>query len=260
MRKSVGQQIKGAKPSAHLSDFLLFDLPVPDLSPDFPTKSFLPHPTLSLWATVLHKKRPTLSKGTYHRTEPMDFSPVIADVLQTTAAWNEQACLQGCVRNDIASQGQFYKHFYPRMMAMVLRYTQDKDEACSILNNGFLKAFKKIQSFRNQGSLEGWLRKIVIHAVSDYFRYKHPPKEVLHEVVPDKAATMPQPLAHDYQLLLKLLNNLPPATRTVVNLYMIDGYTHKEIAGMMRISENTSKWHVAEGRKILHQQLSFVKK
>ena len=191
----------------------------------------------------------------------MDFSPVIAEPLQPSAAWNEQACLHGCVRNDIASQGQFYKHFYPRMMAMVLRYTQDKDEACSIMNDGFLKAFKNIQSFRNEGSLEGWLRKIIIHAVSDYFRYKHPPKEILHDVVPDAAnLAMSQPIAYDYHLLLKLLSNLPPATRTVVNLFMVDGYTHKEIAAMMKISENTSKWHVAEGRKILHQQLSFVKK
>jgi RNA polymerase sigma factor (sigma-70 family) len=191
----------------------------------------------------------------------MDLSPVIADALQPTTAWNEQACLQGCVRNDIASQGQFYKHFYPRMMAIVLRYTQDKDVACSILNNGFLKAFRNIQSFRNEGSLEGWLRKITVHAISDYFRYKHPPKEILHDVVPDTPnAIIPDHVAHDYKLLLKILSNLPPATRTVVNLFIIDGYTHKEIAGMMNISENTSKWHVSEGRKILQQQLSFVKK
>ncbi len=147
------------------------------------------------------------------------------------------------------------------MMAIVLRYTQDKDVACSILNNGFLKAFRNIQNFRNEGSLEGWLRKIIVHAISDYFRYKHPPKEILHDVVSDTAnAIIPDHVAHDYKLLLKILNNLPPATRTVVNLFIIDGYTHKEIAGMMNISENTSKWHVSEGRKILQQQLSFVKK
>lgn len=190
----------------------------------------------------------------------MDASTVTANIRQTDIAWNEQACLQGCVCNDISCQGQFYKHFYPKMMGLVLRYTQDRDEASSILNNGFLKIFRNIKSFRNEGSLEGWVRKIIIHAVSDFYRYKHPPKEIQYEEIPNTAIIeMPKHVTHDYKLLIKMLGKLPPTTRTVVNLFMIDGYTHKEIAGMLNMSEGTSKWHVSEGRKILQQQISIMK-
>lgn len=190
----------------------------------------------------------------------MDASTVTANIRQPDIAWNEQACLRGCVCNDISCQGQFYKHFYPKMMALVLRYTQDRDEASSILNNGFLKVFKNIQSFRNEGSLEGWVRKIIIHAISDFYRYKHPPKEMLQEEISTAASIeMPGHIAHDYKLLLKVLSKLPPTTRAVINLFMIDGYTHKEIATMMNMSEGTSKWHVSEGRKILQQQVRFMK-
>lgn len=186
---------------------------------------------------------------------------LIADTTQFNAAWNEQACLQGCVRGDLASQGLLYKHFYPTMMAVVYRYTRDRDQVSSILNNAFLKVFKNIHNFRGEGSLEGWIRRIIIHALADYFRYKHAAKEISHDAVPDTNETnILQPLSYDYKLLLELLHKLPPATRTVINLFIIDGYTHREIAVMTGISENTSKWHVAEGKKILQQQLSGMKK
>ena len=191
----------------------------------------------------------------------MESLTAIADTGQAAANWNEQACVQDCVKGNIAGQELFYKHFYPTMMAVVLRYTSDADDACSILNNGFLKVFKNLKSFRNEGSLEGWVKRIVIHSVSDYFRYKHPLKEIPKDVLPENVAPfVPEHVPYDYRLLLKLLNGLPPATRTVINLFMIDGFTHKEIAKILGISENTSKWHVGEGRKLLQQKLDSVNK
>jgi len=186
----------------------------------------------------------------------MNDATAIVVPLNASPVWDEYACIQGCIHNHLPSQEMFYRHFYPVMMALVLRYTTDKDEAGTILNNGFLKAFKNIGSFRNEGSLEGWLRRIMVHAVSDHFRYKHPPKEILKDQPDDSNATQVlTPVAYDYNKLLQLLSKLPPATRTVINLFIIDGYSHKEISAMMGITVNTSKWHVAEGRKILQEQL-----
>lgn len=180
-----------------------------------------------------------------------------ADVDQTkhTSPFNEKACVQGCVQQKMQYQQQFYHHFYPVMMAAILRYTSDRDEAASILNNGFLRVFGQIHTFNFQGSLEGWVRRIMIHSVSDYFRYKHLPAEMPTDILPDTTATMPVGSVYDYNKLLQVLNELPQTTRLVVNMFIIDNYTHKEIATMLRISENTSKWHVANGRKLLQEKL-----
>ncbi len=191
----------------------------------------------------------------------MDLLTAKAGTETNKTGWDERSCLQGCVKGELQSQEAFYRRFYPTMMALVKRYTDDKDECTSILNNAFLKAFRKIGSFRNEGSLEGWLRRIVIHAVSDYFRYRHQPHEIPHDTVPEHASNNTSiDIPYDYQLLLKLFEGLPPSTRAVVNLFIIDGYGHKEIGSIMGISENTSKWHVAEGRKLLQQKLNTLKK
>lgn len=182
-------------------------------------------------------------------------TPAFNKKLQTSV-WNEHSCIHGCVHNDIVSQEALYRKFYPPMMAVVARYTSDKDEAMSILNNGFLKVFKNIESYKSIGSLEGWIRTIIIHSISDYFRYKHPAKEVSFDTLPSNDNyNVPPVIQYDYKLLLSLLEELPRATRTVINLFIIDGYTHKQIAAIMGISENTSKWHVAEGKKILQKKI-----
>ncbi len=172
-----------------------------------------------------------------------------------TSTWNQDVCVQGCVQNKMQCQQELYTKFYPVMMSAILRYTNDRDEATSILNNGFLRVFKKINTFKKEGSLEGWIRRIMIHSVSDYFRYKNQPIEIATEIVPENASITAIECQHDYNILLTVLNELPQTTRVVVNLFIIDSYTHREIAEMLGMSENTSKWHVANGRKILQEKL-----
>lgn len=174
--------------------------------------------------------------------------------------FDEVACVQGCVQQKMAFQQQFYTHFYPIMMSTVYRYTNDKDEAVSILNNGFLRVFKNIGSFKFEGSLEGWVRRIIIHSVSDYFRYKKLPQEIFKEDLPEqKTINEVIECRFDYNILLQLLNQLPESTRLVINLFIVDGFGHKEIAQMLGITENTSKWHVNNGRKILQEKLMNYK-
>lgn len=179
---------------------------------------------------------------------------------QHANVFDENVCVQGCVQQKIQYQQQLYTRFYSTMMAAVLRYTSDRDQAASILNNGFLRVFKKIHTFKTEGSLEGWIRRIIIHSVSDYFRYKKKSVEILQESIAENTtATSRIEIGYDYNLLLNVLNDLPQTTRIVVNLFIIDEFTHKEIAQMMDMSENTSKWHVATGRKILQEKLETYK-
>lgn len=163
--------------------------------------------------------------------------------------------IQGCIRNERAAQEKLYRLFYPRMMALVRRYIDHDEQAEEVMNNGYLRAFQKIGQYNFQGSFEGWLRKIVFHAVADYVKQhaKYSSQVVLVE--------KDQLVHHDhadklyYDQLLKLVQQLPDATRAVFNMYVMDGFTHKEIGNILGISEGTSKWHLSEGRKILKEKI-----
>ena len=162
-----------------------------------------------------------------------------------------QELIQGCARNERAAQEKMYRLFYGRMMAVVRRYIDHAEQAEEVLNNGFLRAFQKVEQYTFQGSFEGWLRKIVFHAVSDYVKQnvKYNDKIVLIEkdeyVHKDHADRM------YYNQLLQLVQSLPDATRAVFNMYVMEGFTHKEIGKLLGISEGTSKWHLSEGRRQL---------
>ncbi|MBL7730586.1 MAG: sigma-70 family RNA polymerase sigma factor [Chitinophagaceae bacterium] len=164
-----------------------------------------------------------------------------------------------CLKGDIRAQERLYRAFFPKMMALVKRYTGDPGEATEIVNNGFLRVFKKLSAYGHLGSFEGWVKKIVVNATADYFRYK--------KDTPEKfMAHLPEPRSnelHDkdnYKYLLSLLYQLPHTTRLVINLFIIDGYTYTEIAAITNISESTCRWHISHGRKILQQIIEKTRK
>lgn len=139
---------------------------------------------------------------------------------------------------------------------MIRRYTSDRDKAVDILNNGFLRAFRKIGDYSHTGSFEGWLRRIMIHAIADYFRGSQGQiKEHSVGEIPEHSLYTADNNQLEYKELLMALQLLPPTTRVVINLFIIEGYAHKEIAALLNISTGTSKWHVAEGKKILKEHV-----
>lgn len=174
--------------------------------------------------------------------------------------WDEYACIQGCKNENVLAQEQLYKHFYGKMMALILRYTNQKEEACTILNNGFLRVFKKINLYGGEGSFEGWIRKIMIHQVADFFRTK---KKISYTTVENiensLEASIAISLKYDYSILVNALQQLNPTCRLVVNLFIIEGYTYTEIKEITGINENTCKWHVASGKKQLASFLNSLK-
>ena len=152
-----------------------------------------------------------------------------------------QDLIQGCIRNERAAQEKVYHLFYSRMMGVVRRYIDQPEQAEEVLNNGFLRAFQKVAQYTFQGSFEGWLRKIVFHAVSDYVKQNARYNE--HIVLVEKDEYIQKDHADNlyYNQLLQLVQALPVATRSVFNMYVMEGFAHKEIAGMLNISEGTSK-------------------
>ena len=174
--------------------------------------------------------------------------------------YEEADVIAGCVKNDRYSQEMMYRQHFAAMYQMCLRYTTDQETALEIVNDGFIRVFKKIGQFEFKGSLQGWIRRIVFHAVADYFR-KQPTqwREVMFEDHdrPDYVSALDTLYADD---LLDLVEKLPKATRHVFNLYALEGCSHNDIAEQLGISVGTSKWHLSNARsmlKIMLEKLNY---
>lgn len=166
-----------------------------------------------------------------------------------------QELIQGCMRNERSAQEKLYHLFYPRMMGVVRRYIDHIEQAEEVLNNGFLRAFQKIDQYTFQGSFEGWLRKIVFHAVSDYVKQNSRYNEKIMLVEKDQYVEKDHADRLYYNELLEMVQGLPVATKSVFNMYVMEGLSHKEIGKVLDISEGTSKWHLSEGRRILKDRI-----
>lgn len=163
--------------------------------------------------------------------------------------------INGCINNERSAQERIYKLFYPRMMGVVKRYIDHDEEAEEVLNNGFLRAFLKIEHYTFQGSFEGWLRKIVFHAVSDYVKQYVRYNEKIVLVEKDEYIHKDHADKLYYNELLDMVQALPVSTRIVFNMFVMEGYSHREIGKVIGISEGTSKWHLSEARRILKDKI-----
>jgi len=163
--------------------------------------------------------------------------------------------ISGCCQNDRRSQEKLYRHFFPVMERMIKKYTRDEDEIISILNNGFLRVFKKIDTFSHKGSFEGWVRKLMFHSVSDYFRSNK--ADIKFMLFEDRHDLKQKPSTELYfDDLMKFVKALPEKHERVFHMYAIEGYKHSEIGKQLDMSENTSKWYLSEARKILQKQIN----
>lgn len=174
--------------------------------------------------------------------------------------YTDQELIEGCIRNDRRMQEAFYKRFFPEMLRMCLRYTRDEDTAIEIVNNGFLRVFKKLHTYAFKGSLEGWVRRLVYHSMADYYRDN---ARYLHFLVLEERDEVVPERGHDVfyeEEILKAVSALPPVSQEVFRLYAIEGYSHAEIADNLSISEGTSKWHLSTARQKLRAMLEDLER
>jgi RNA polymerase sigma-70 factor (ECF subfamily) len=169
--------------------------------------------------------------------------------------------LAGCLRNQRQSQELLYKQFYGYAMSVCLRYAPTRDSALEVLNDGFLKVFTRLDQYDPAQPFKGWLRRIMINAAVDHYRQevRHHNQENLDQadqlVATDTIDAYSQ-LAHED--LLMLIQRLSSAYRLVFNLYVMDGFTHEEIAGQLGISIGASKSNLARARENLRQLLKQI--
>lgn len=172
----------------------------------------------------------------------------------------ETDLIQGCIEGDSKMQEALYRQYSPKMYAVCLRYSGHVEDAQDILQEGFIKIYRNLPRFRGEGSFEGWMRRIFVNTAIEHYRKSinlYPVTESQENNVEDKEWTAFDRMA--VKDLIKLIQTLSPGYRTVFNLYVVEGYTHREIAEMMGISEGTSKSQLARAKAILQNLINKQK-
>lgn len=169
-----------------------------------------------------------------------------------------QDIINGCIKEDRESQGLLFSLYSAKMFALCLYYSKNKTDAEDYLHNGFIKVFHNIKQYKGKGSFEGWLRKIFVHTILEEFRkIKIQSSNIEAENIVQESFSEDIISQLNSEEMIKLIQELSPAYRLVFNLFAIEGYSHKEIAKMLSISEGTSKSNLARARKILQNKLKL---
>lgn len=164
--------------------------------------------------------------------------------------------IEACRKNDRLAQEKVYKHFYPLLMPVCMSYVTNNDDGVDIYNRSLLKAFTSLKQYNGKGAVGAWLRRIIVNTSIDFIRkqeklkFQTPIEDAIHIGI--DADTVSQMTSEE---ILDLFRFLPTAQRLVLNLYIVEGFTHKDIAKELKISVGTSKWHLNQGRKVLQEKI-----
>lgn len=164
----------------------------------------------------------------------------------------ESELIQRCLNNEVLAQNELYRRFAGKMMGVCLRYAKNRDDAKDILQDGFVRVYINLKSFKGDGSFEGWIKRIMINtAIKHYHKNlkfsNNIDIEAAYDVGFDNNVLGKMAVSE----LMQLVQTLPDGYRTIFNLYIIEGYQHNEIAEMLGISEGTSKSQLARARNFL---------
>lgn len=165
---------------------------------------------------------------------------------------SETDLIQGCINGDRQMQQALYSRFSAKMYGVCVRYAGNEHDADDILQEGFIKIFKNIAKFRSEGSFEGWIRRIFVNTAIEHYRKRVKLFNVTeaqeNTIEDDRLDALDVLAAKD---LIKIVNELSPGYKAVFNLHVIEGYSHKEIAELLGITEGTSKSQLARAKGVL---------
>ena len=173
----------------------------------------------------------------------------------------EEELIKGCVKNERLAQKRLYERHYGKMMGVCMRYASHREQAAEMLNMGFFKVFDSIKKFADKGgNLESWIYRIMVNTAIDYLRVeiRHQHLEMEKTIYVEDTGDVISDLGAEQ--ILEMVNQLSPAYRTVFNLYVVEGYNHNEIGGLLGISEGTSKSNLAKARARLQEKIIRLNK
>lgn len=169
----------------------------------------------------------------------------------------EELMLAGCIRNNAAAQEALYNRFSPRMLGVCYRFAKNREDAEDMLQEGFIKVFTQIHQYRNEGALEGWIRRIVVHTCINILKKNKKfsdSVDIIHATGVHINEEMIPSIMQAKQVV-ECIRTLPLGYKTVLNLYAIEGYSHKEIASMLDIEESTSRSQYTRAKAMLEEIL-----
>jgi len=172
---------------------------------------------------------------------------------------SEADLVESCVRGNRVAQRELYDRYAGRMLTVCRRYVRTTAEAEDVLQEGFLKAFEHIKSFRFESDLGSWIRSIMVRTALNSRRqklYLMPLLDVSNAGLEDSEPSVVSNL--EAEQLITLIQELPEGCRVIFNLYAIEGYTHQEISEMLNISSGTSKSQYSRARQLLRDKISII--
>src|SRR5690606_33692002 len=169
----------------------------------------------------------------------------------------EEAILKGCLENDATAQRELYNKYSPKMLSVCYRFAHNREDAEDMLQEGFIKVFTQIHSFENRGAFEGWIRRIIVHTCINILKKNKKFNEsvdIIHATgLQIREETVPSVIQAKQGV--ECIRMLPLGYRTVLNLYAIEGYSHREIAEMLTIEESTSRSQYTRAKAMLEDIL-----
>lgn len=169
----------------------------------------------------------------------------------------EEAILKGCLKNDTAAQRELYNRYSPKMLAVCYRFGHNREDAEDMLQEGFIKVFLQIHTFENRGAFEGWIRRIVVHTCINILKKNKKFNEsvdIIHATgVQVREESVPAII--QAKQVVECIRLLPIGYRTVLNLYAVEGYSHREISNMLDIEESTSRSQYTRAKAMLEDIL-----
>lgn len=165
--------------------------------------------------------------------------------------------IKQCLRGDREAQTELYKRFAPKMFALCYRYANNYHTAQDVLQEGFVKVFTHLDMYEGRGSLEGWIRKIMVNTALEVLRKKNP-TDRFQELTEVREVHVQEDLIEkiDTQVVMDKIQEIPDGYREVLNLFIVEGYSHQEISGMMGITESNSKIRLMRARAMLQNMIS----
>lgn len=169
----------------------------------------------------------------------------------------EELMLAGCLKNNATAQEALYNRFSPRMLGVCYRFAKNREDAEDMLQEGFIKVFTQIHQYRNEGALEGWIRRIIVHTCINNLKKNKKFADSL-DIIHAKSIYINEeliPSIMQAKQVVECIRMLPIGYRTVLNLYAVEGYPHKEIAAMLDIEESTSRSQYTRAKAMLEEIL-----
>src|SRR6476661_5641076 len=169
----------------------------------------------------------------------------------------EEAILQGCLKNNAAAQKALYEKFSAKMLVVCYRYAHNREDAEDMLQEGMIKVFSQIHTFESRGALEGWIRRIIVHTCINTLKKNKRFNDSVDLIHASSLQVREESIPSIIQAkeVVECIRMLPIGYRTVLNLYAIEGFSHKEISGMLDIEESTSRSQYTRAKSMLEDIL-----